>query len=773
MSQEWKEVLDDGTELVRTCAWSPPGCHPVGCGLVLTVKDGKITKVEGDPQHPISQGRLCVRCLALRDYIYHEDRVVYPMKRAKEDRGKDKWERITWDEALDMIESEVRHIWKEWGPESIFVYSGTGRETSMYCWAMSYAILMSPHQVFSLSGLSCMGPRAAVTNYILGCGYPELDFAAYFPDRYDDPRYEIPKYIVLWGKNPLESYADGFYGHSIVDLMKRGSKLICIDPRVTWTSARAAYHLQLRPGTDAAVGLGLINIIIQEDLYDHDFVENWCYGFDELKERAAEFPPERVAEISWVDKDQLIGAARALGTSHPSSYVWGVAIDEGTYGVQGGHCMLDLAAITGNIDVPGGVTVAPSVSFMGKWRFDCVNELPEGVFAKSRITRDSYTAFNVERLESHPDETLNAMEEGRQPFKMAWFYGSNPLACIAQQPQRWLAQFMKNEFNVVQDTFINPTAAACCDLFLPVSTFAEHDGFVLPQFGRNTHFLGAINKAVEVGEARSDLEIDFMVGKRLNPKAWPWETVADFFTEQIHTQYDWDFEYMQNRVAWQQPYEYKKYEKGLMRPDGQPGFNTPTGLVELASSLYEDWGDDSLPYYHEPVLSPYSEEITEETKRAFPLVLTTGGRRIASFHSEHRQIAALRQFVPDPWIEIHPDTAAERGIADGDWVVAESPYGKALLKAMVHPATDPRVVMASHAWWFPEESSEYPNLFGVFKSNINMLLPTDLVGKFGYGAPVKSLICQVRKAETGDFGDVPVPPTVRNEEVLKGGCRHE
>ena len=179
----------DGVVKCRTCAWSPPGDHPVGCGMYLTVKDGKVVDVEGDPDHPITQGRLCVRCLTLPEYMYSEKRVLSPLKRAREDRGKDAWEPITWDEALDIIEERVSYVKENWGAESIVAFQGTGREATLYKTPLAYAALGTPNSCFPMSGDSCYGPRCSVADFILGAGYPELDYAAFFPDRYDDPRY--------------------------------------------------------------------------------------------------------------------------------------------------------------------------------------------------------------------------------------------------------------------------------------------------------------------------------------------------------------------------------------------------------------------------------------------------------------------------------------------------------------------------------------------------------------------------------------------------------
>jgi anaerobic selenocysteine-containing dehydrogenase len=717
--------------------------------MYLHVKDGKVVKVEGDPDHPITQGRLCVRCLALTEYIYHEDRVTTPLYRDPKDRGKDTWKEISWDEAIDIIEAEVNRIKEAYGAEAIVAFQGTGREATLYKTPLAYAALGTPNSCFPMSGDSCYGPRCSVADFILGAGYPELDYAAFFPDRFDDPRYTPPKYIVLWGKDPLFSNPDGFFGHTLIDLMKRGSKFITIDPRLTWCGAHAEHHLQLRPGTDAAVGLGLINVVISEDLYDHDFVEKWCYGFDELKERASTYTPEYVEEISWVPAETLVAAARTMATNSPTSFMWGLAIDTNSNGVQAGHTVLALAAITGNLDIPGGVTLSIPASFMGKWRYECAQELAPGMLEK-QITDPKFKGFRAAHLIAHPDCILDTLETDEPyPLKMAWFYATNLLAnTAAAQPMRWYEALNRLEFNVCQDVFMTPTAMGLCDLFLPVSTFAEHDGVVLPHFGRNTHMVMAMNKAVEYGDCRSDLEIDFLVGKRLNPKAWPWDNVADFFTDQIKPQLGITFEELQDMGWVQQPFEYKKYEKGLLRSDGELGFNTPTGLVELASSLYEDWGEDPLPYFEENALTPYSRpDLAEE----YPLILTAGGRETTSFHSEHRQIKTLRSITPDAICQIHPETAAKYGIEEGNWVSIRNPLGYCIEKAHITPIVDPRVIHATHGWWYPEQEGEAPNLFGLWKSSVNSLVPHRAIGKIGFGAPYKNVMCTIQKVDGLDW----------------------
>ena len=286
-----KTVLEDGTEVIRTCAWSPPGCHAVGCGIRLFVKDGELVKVEGDPDHQLTQGRLCPRCLALKEAVYHPDRIRYPMKRAREDRGLDKWERISWDEATDLIVSKTEDIRARYGSEAICVYMGTGREAVRYGFTLSSKVLRTPNNCYAQSGWSCMGPRQTAMTMMLGSAYIELDYGGGYVDVWNDPAFVVPDYVFCLGKEPLKSNPDGLWGHALIELMKRGSKLIMADPRVNWLATRADQVLQVLPGTDAALCLAILNVLVDEDLVDHDFIEKWCYGYDELVERVQGYTP--------------------------------------------------------------------------------------------------------------------------------------------------------------------------------------------------------------------------------------------------------------------------------------------------------------------------------------------------------------------------------------------------------------------------------------------------------------------------------------------------
>jgi anaerobic selenocysteine-containing dehydrogenase len=335
--------------------------------------------------------------------------------------------------------------------------------------------------------------------------------------------------------------------------------------------------------------------------------------------------------------------------------------------------------------------------------------------------------------------------ETQEPYgiHLAWIQATNLLAPTnSAEPHRWHDVLSQVDFGFATDLFMTPTIQCCCDVFLPINTFIEHDSHVETLYGNNMGVMGAMNKIISVGDTKSDLEITLDLGKRLHPELFnEFGDAVDFHNEKL-APFGLTFEELRDMVTWQ-PGElrYKKYETGLLRRDHAVGFPTTTGRVELYAYMFEYLGEDPLPYYQEPLFFD-----KQEYKTQYPLILTTGARDWASFHSEHRQIDRLREITPDPIVEIHPDTAAEYGIEDGDWIYIENMFGKCKERARVRPTMKPGVIMASHGWWYPEEDGSEPNLFGVWKSNINSLIPNGYMGKMGFGSPYKSIICKIYKA---------------------------
>ena len=591
---------EDGLHVTRGSAWSGPGCH-IGCGvLVYTDDEGRLVKVEGDKENPFNKGRLCTRCLALTEMVYNEGRITTPMKRAFEDRGLDRWEPISWDEAYDLIYDKFMQIKEESGPWAIGFWQGTGRDIAAWITRLAWSF-GSPNYCFNMTGMSCYVPRVAGCAATTGAFWVG-DFSQQFADRYDNPEWKAPANIVIWGNNPLVSNSDGLYGHWIVDCMKRGSELIVIDPKVTWLAAKAKHYLQIRPGTDAALALAMVRCIVKEDLYDHDFVDCWCYGFDELVAAAEPYTPEKAAEITWIPAEKIEAAARAFATGGSGVIQWGVAVD---------------------------------------------------------MTKEA----------------------------------------------------------------------------LPAATFVERNGI---RTGDGALRGETINKCIQVGECKPDAQINLELGKRFNPEAWPWDTVEEMYDSILECT-GYKFAELQEVAPAYIPFTYERHVKGMLRADGQPGFNTQTGRIELWSNFYHMAGLSEVPYFEEPTPGPTS---TPDLYQEYPLVLTTGARNWSLFHSEHRQAPHLRALHPWPWVQMNPKTAEELGVTQGEWVWVENERGRCKRVAEITPIMPETTVSTDHAWWYPEGDPE--NLYDVRELNVGNLIPY-LPGKAGFGGNYKSMLCKIYK----------------------------
>lgn len=736
--------------VVRTTAWSPgPGCHG-GCGLKLFVKDGRLVRVEGDEDHPYNHGRVCPRALALTQYIYHPERFLYPMKRVGA-RGEGKFERISWDEALDSVETRFNEIKEKYGAESVIFAQGTGRDVggpiSFLCYSFG-----SPNWIqLGLAGHSCYTPRLAAMMFTHG-DYAVLDAGQFLPDGMDDPEYRPPEVIVVWAQNPAAGCQDGFYGHWVCDCMKRGSKLIVIDPRVTWFSSRAEKFLQLRPGTDAAMALGMLNVIISEGLYDKEFVEKWCTGFDKLAARAAEYPLDRVSAITWVPADDIAAAARLYAQAKPAAIQWGVPIDMGPSGTTIAQAITHLWSITGNLDVPGGQVIARAAFDVTTYPFSTqeLHALYGEEFVQrmneKRIGAKEFALLKNFRGWGQPDRAVEQMLSGDPyPTKACWIQTTNMLGGQAADTMMHYEALKRMEFNVVVDTFPNPTIMAVADLILPAASIAEKES--LRSWWSP---LQVMMPAIEVGECRSDWEINLELAKRFNPELRKrFDTVKDLINDRLKPSGS-TFDELKDG-HWKFPEKdtptrpYRRYEKGLLRPDGQPGFRTPSGKLELYCTSFESFNMDPLPFFTEP---PESEVRTPELAEKYPLVMVTGRRSPVFFHAEHRMIPWLRECDPYPLVEIHPETARAIGIDDGEWVAIENDRGRIKRKAKVTPIVHPKVVSVPHGWWLPETDGTEPNLYGIWDINCNKLVNIGPGDASGYGGgPYKTTLVAVKKIE--------------------------
>jgi anaerobic selenocysteine-containing dehydrogenase len=368
---------------------------------------------------------------------------------------------------------------------------------------------------------------------------------------------------------------------------------------------------------------------------------------------------------------------------------------------------------------------------------------------------------------AHSDSILVAIETAEPyPVRMVWMSSTNPIANMASDAPRVYRALKTVDFVVVSDPFLTPTAVAFADVFLPAAMSCE----------RNTQRvwwtpIRSMKKVVQFADARSDDTIVTELGKRLHPENFPWaddvgwtEDILKNDTPGLPEKYH-DFEAFCDAVFLYPGFEYRKHEKGLLRPDGQPGFNTPSGRIELYNTAFMLWGYDPLPYFEEPSCSPYS---APELYEKYPFVLTTGARSFEFFHSEHRQLETMREFHPWPLFEMHPDAAAVRGLSEGDWCWIENQRGRCRQRLRLNPTLDARVVRAEHGWWFPEREGAEPSLYGTFDSNINNLTPQCENGPTGYGAPYKTQLCEVYKCTQENSLDTPnLVVTARDSTVQR------
>jgi len=701
----------------RTVRTTCKSCHGI-CGVLATVEDGRITRVEGDP-NSLTRGALCSKGAAGVQHVYNPNRLLYPVKR-KGERGGGEWERISWEEALDTIASTLKRSMKDFGPRSVAVGQGTGRGYNEYTLRFTRSI-GTPN--FASIGYICYIPKLAMTGITVG--------GRLYGDYHGWGR-EYPKTHISWGKQLEVSNADGEISTWFLDALDKAKNLILVDPRATRLAGRANLWLRLRPGSAAALALGMMNVIINEELYDEEFVRDWTYGFDQLRERVREYPVEKVSEITWVPREKIVQAARMFAMDKPGCIQCGPSIEASNNAAQNHRAVLCLLALTGNIERPGSMVnwIPHDAGPQEEW----AREIPAP--REVGIGSENYVGLQIFGM-MHFDTAVKQLVEGTSELKALHIEGSNPFACYANSKQV-KEGLLKLDFISVADLYMNPFAEYA-DIVLPVAHWLETDDILdmHPRF-----VIGAVNKVVEPqGEAWSDAKIYNELGKRIAPEYW-FDDVEKMLDDRLKKAgITWkQFSEMGCLAKTGKEQSYYKFKTDYWRKGG--GFPTPSGKVELYSNVMKEWGLDPLPYHLEPNESPYS---TPGLYEQYPLVLSTGGRLPNFFHTQNRQVPWLRKIQPYPFVQMHPETAEKLGIKDGEWVWIETPRGRIQQVAEVFEGIDPRVINIEAAWWYPEDSG--PD-HGMFKSNANVLTSNDPPYDPVLGSvSLRALLCRVYKVE--------------------------
>ena len=714
-------------------------CHP-RCGTLLHMEEGKAVRVEGDPKHPISRGRICQRGTLMIEHLYHRDRLNHPLKRVG-GRGEGKWERISWDQALDEVAQKLSTLRDEYGPETLAFTHGTHRT---YHW--------DGRRFFNLFG----SPNMCGANNVCMCPTQAVEYATYGGFAHGNLRNT--NCLVLWGSAPSKSEVNLLYP-AIQARKKTGMKMIVVDPRRIKEAEMAEMWLPIRPGTDLALMLGWIRIILEEGLFDKDFVNKWTVGFEDLKTVVSEYTPERVAAITWLKPDEIAESARRYARNSPAIISWGFGIDkQGTNATQSARARSILRAITGNLDIEGGELLGWSDP-VGMVIDDVQMELNETLSKEQRSKQLGAAEhpffgfpgwelnFNAnKRLPYHymhppdPDMTCVAHERAvmeailtAKPYPVTAMISlaSNPLLSFPNTHQTFKA-LTSLQLYVVSDYYLTPSAALA-DYVFPAASTVERD-----EIWFSPDFCVACTKGVEpLYERRDDYQFWRGLGLRLGQEQyWPWETVKNVFDYRL-APVGLTFEGLARENGLFGKRRFKNYER--------LGFGTPSGKVEIRSSIFERLGLKPLPVYQEPSESPTNPD----TRKDYPLVLITGSRFMPMYHSEQRQISYARKIVPDPLVSLHPDTATALGLKEGEWVYVASPRGRIQMKLHLSDTVDPRMADVQHGWWFPERETSISEPFGVFKSNANILCPDSLefcspeIGSW----PHTALMCRIERLD--------------------------
>lgn len=706
----------------------------VRCGMMVETENGTVKRILGDENHPLSKGYLCVKGKASLDFTLSAKRIIYPMKRDGE-RGSGQWQRVSWETALEDIATRLKTIIEKDGAPAIAVQALPPKEYfayDLFCDAIG-----SP-TFFKHDSHQCFTPQLIADvltfgNLLTYPGFTEVNDA---------------KVILLWGVNLSET--NGSKHMRVRDAQKHGAKTIVVDPRPTLSAKEATLWLRVRPGTDAALALGMINVIIERGWYDKDFIAKWTTGFDALSFRAAEYPPERVAELCWLSADDIRRAAELFATAASSAMYTFIGATMGGNSVATLRLMGFLPALLGRIDQPGNnrFLLPTAVRMPGYYGASKGSGLSKNLDRQLSADRFPLLA-GPEAITSaypHPRQVIDAMLTGKPyPVRALWT-DCNPLVGL-EDTYTVLRALKSLDLLIVSEMFESPTARIA-DYILPITTHLESDA-ITEYSGIN--MIACRSRVMEPrGEAREEADVVLEVLRRMGYGAQlpvsSYRELLDYRLQPLGMTFD-DFRKQGVLVGPDQPL---KYASGKLRRDGKPGFNTPSGKVEFASSVLGKYGYEPLPDFKETPMSPYS---TPELARDYPLVLVSGTRSIEFYSTLGIEVPSLRKRRPWPVIEMSPEAAAEFGLADGDWVEVEAPTTDKKIRRQVAlvPGMHPGVANAEGLWYMPGEDQ----VEGVLAVGANVLTPLrdDLDPVVG-GSIARCILCRVHKVEAcgKDYG---------------------
>ena len=650
------------TQVRATC---PLDC-PDTCAMLVTVEDGIATAVKGDPDHPTTAGVLCTKVSRYTERVYHPDRLLYPLRRIG-NKGEGKFERISWEQALDTIAARLRPIAAR-APQAILPYSYCGTMGLVQGESMS-ARFFNRIGASALDRTICAMAGATGYRYTIGASVGT-----------DLEQFQNADLILIWGGNPIASNLH--FWTRAQEAKRRGAKLIAIDPYRSLTAEKCHQHIAPMPGTDAALALGMMHVLIADDLLDHDYIARHTLGFAQLKERAAEWPPERAAATCGITADEIIALARLYGQMARDGKAVAIRTNYGVQRVRGGgmavRAIACLPALVGAWRLPaGGIQLSASGSFP-------VNRV---ALQRPDLMQEKPRTINMTTI---GDDLLRATSPEFGPkIEAVIVYNSNPLA-VAPDSAKVAAGFARDDlFTVVLEQFQTDTADYA-DIVLPATTQLEH---VDAHSAYGHLYMMANNPAIApLGECKPNTEIFRLLAARLGYD----EACFRDSDEQLAAQsfnradaravhFDWD---ALKQKGWQK----------LAMPDApfaNGGFLTPSGKCEFYSAAMMADGLDPLPAY----LPPYESVASNPALAArYPLAMISPPAR-NFMNSTFVNVASLRAAEAEPHLDIHPDDSAARGIVHGDMVRIFNDRGTFVAKARVTPKARVGLVVGLSVWW--------------------------------------------------------------------------
>lgn len=664
-------------------------CH-TNCGMKIRVKNGCIDKIKGDPDHPANSGALCVKGAAMKELVYAPDRLKHPLRKTRSG-----FKQISWEEALDRIARKLSEVRDQYGPHTLLRFGGAPvTEATRDAFIQLTAAYGSPN--YASPGHLCSQPRKLGLDLVYGGR--------------TDPDYNHTECMVIWGGNPTasmrpaERFTYGRFNRVIPEAKKRGAALIVIDPRRIKTARGADMFVQIKPGTDAALALAMLHVIIAEDLYDKEFVEQWTVGFAELADHVKPATPAWAEKITGVPAKTIGKLARTFAGAKSALIREGNGFDQHTNVVDSARLTAILTAITGNLDVPGG---------------NVFYSLPK--LAPCPTLKTEAKPLGADRYPLYPRTfplMIDALATGKpyQPRAMLVYHG-NP-ALINANGSKLKQALGKLDFLVVSELFMTATAELA-DIVLPDTTVMERNGFQ-PYGGYNGGFVALRQQVIApVGEARPVLDVEYELACRMGlAHLYPWKNTDEWIDYKLKPAGISFSDLQLHPISYvTPPLSYRKYL--------QKGFATPSGKVEFYSDKLKNMGMNPLPEYRAPEVVP-----TE----IHPLNATTR-RQGAYVHTQFRNLPSLRKREPEPLVRIHPHDADLRGIEDGNFTIVASPEGSIRIKAKVTAEMQRGQVIIDFGWGNPGDG-------GV---NVNLLTSDQERDPFTAATPNRRFICEVRR----------------------------